>query len=123
MIAIPSFPRMLLHLRRYLTPIIMQNDAIIWREKYNHPVGWDQHFSPLSLPEMFFQSADRDPDAVLLDFLGRRYSSAECREGVRRVAHGLQAMGIGQRSEKRRVGKEWVSTCSSRGWQYNKKKK
>src|SRR3546814_7571904 len=68
---------MLLHLRRYLTPIIMQNDAIIWREKYNHPVGWDQHFSPLSLPEMFFQSADRDPDAVLLDFLGRRYSYAE----------------------------------------------
>src|SRR3546814_19891164 len=100
MIAIPSFPRMLLHLRRYLTPIIMQNDAIIWREKYNHPVGWDQHFSPLSLPEMFFQSADRDPDAVLLDFLGRRYSYAECREGVRRVAHGLQAMGI----DRQRVG-------------------
>src|SRR3546814_609176 len=87
---------MLLHLRRYLTPILMQNDAISWREKYNHPVGWDQHFSPLSLPEMFFQSADRDPDAVLLDFLGRRYSYAECREGVRRVAHGLQAMGIGK---------------------------
>src|SRR3546814_21032694 len=45
---------------------------------------------------MFFQSADRDPDAVLLDFLGRSYSYAECREGVRRLAHVLQAMGIGK---------------------------
>src|SRR3546814_17070558 len=87
---------MLLHLRRYLTPIIMQNDAIIWREKYNHPVGWDQHFSPLSLPAMFFQSADRDPDAVLLDFLGRRYRYSEGRQGVRRVEHGLPSMGFGK---------------------------
>src|SRR3546814_16343982 len=28
-----------------------------------------------------------------------------------------------RRSEERRVGKEWVSTCRSRGSQYNKKKK
>src|SRR3546814_14626811 len=27
------------------------------------------------------------------------------------------------RSEERRVGKECVSTCSSRGWRYHKKKK
>src|SRR3546814_15827636 len=26
-----------------------------------------------------------------------------------------------ERSEERRVGKEWVSTCRSRGWQYHSK--
>src|SRR3546814_16249303 len=28
-----------------------------------------------------------------------------------------------QRTEERRVGKEWVRTCRSRWWQYNEKKK
>ncbi|MCF8706771.1 long-chain-fatty-acid--CoA ligase [Rhizorhapis sp. SPR117] len=72
----------------------MANDAIIWREKYNHPVAWDQHFPPLSLPEMFYASAARNPDAIALDFMGRKYSYSECRDGMERVAHGLQAMGV-----------------------------
>src|SRR3546814_14316863 len=33
------------------------------------------------------------------------------------------AMAIGSRSEERRVGKEWVSPCRSRGAQYHYKKK
>ena len=74
----------------------MPNDNIIWKEKYNHPVAWDQHFAPMSLPDMFFASAARKPDAALIDFLGRKFSYAECRDGVRRVAHGLQAMGVGK---------------------------
>lgn len=74
----------------------MPNDDIIWREKYNHPIAWDQHFAPLSLPDMFFASAARKPGAMLIDFLGRKFSYAECRDGVRRVAQGLQAMGVGK---------------------------
>ncbi|MBK5265378.1 MAG: long-chain fatty acid--CoA ligase [Alphaproteobacteria bacterium] len=72
----------------------MANDAIIWKEKYNHPVDWDQHFPPLSLPDMFYDSTARNPDAIALDFLGRKYSYSECRDGMGRVAHGLQAMGV-----------------------------
>src|SRR3546814_5006938 len=33
------------------------------------------------------------------------------------------AIGGGCRSEERRVGKEWVSTCRSRWWPYHTKKK
>src|SRR3546814_17967785 len=33
------------------------------------------------------------------------------------------AAGLDKRSEERRVGKECVSTCRSRGWQVNSKKK
>lgn len=72
----------------------MARDGIIWKEKYNHPVSWDQQFGRLSLPEMFFASAARNPDAALIDFMGRKFSYAECRDGARRVAHGLQAMGV-----------------------------
>lgn len=72
----------------------MADENIIWTEKYNHPVAWDQHFESLSLPGMFFASAARHPDAPLIDFMGRKFSYAECRDGVRRVAHGLQGLGV-----------------------------
>ncbi|HKR16273.1 long-chain fatty acid--CoA ligase [Rhizorhapis sp.] len=72
----------------------MADENIIWNEKYNHPIAWDQHFEPLSLPDMFFATAARKPEAPLIDFMGRKFSYAECRDGVRRVAHGLQAMGV-----------------------------
>lgn len=72
----------------------MDEEKIIWREKYNHPIPWDQHFPLLSLPDMFMASAARKPDAALIDFMGRTFSYAECLEGVRGVARGLQAMGI-----------------------------
>lgn len=72
----------------------MAEEKIIWKEKYNHPVAWDQHFPFLSLPDMFMESAARNPEAALIDFMGRKFSYAECAEGVRRVARGLQAMGV-----------------------------
>ena len=70
--------------------------APIWKTRYNHPCPWDQHFPPLSLPDMFFRSAGRKGAAPLLDFLGRKYSYAETAQGVCRVAKGLQAMGVGK---------------------------
>src|SRR3546814_15306129 len=48
--------------------------------------------------------------------------TSRSREGIRRP--GLFHRGKGRdRSEERRVGKVCVSTCSSRWWRYNKKKK
>src|SRR3546814_17189330 len=44
-------------------------------------------------------------------------------ERDRHVRHPQAAQGLAEsRSEERRVGKEWASTCRSRGSQYNKKK-
>ena len=70
--------------------------APIWTTHYNHPCAWDQEFAPLTLPDMLFRSAERKGDAPLLDFMGRKYSYAETANGARRVAKGLQAMGIGK---------------------------
>ncbi|MEP2988431.1 MAG: long-chain fatty acid--CoA ligase [Parasphingorhabdus sp.] len=78
-----------------------KNDSItvvdqppIWKSRYNHPTQWDQFFSPLSMPAMFFASAGRRGDANLLDFMGRKYSYAEVAAGVTQIAKGLQDLGI-----------------------------
>ena len=72
----------------------MSEQPPIWKSRYNHPTQWDQFFSPLSMPGMFFRSAGRRGDANLLDFMGRKYSYAEVAAGVIRVAKGLQDMGV-----------------------------
>lgn len=68
----------------------------IWQSHYLHPAKWDQHFAPLALHDMFFQSAERMGKAALADFMGRKYSYAEMADSVRRVAKGLQDKGIGK---------------------------
>ena len=70
------------------------SEESIWTRHYNHPCPWDQSFAPLSLPAMLEASTARDPNAVLIDFLGRHYSYAETLDGANRVACGLKAMGI-----------------------------
>ncbi|WP_447524466.1 long-chain-fatty-acid--CoA ligase [Parasphingorhabdus sp. NYA22] len=72
------------------------DQAPIWKSHYNHPTPWDQFYSPLSMPGMFFRSAGRRGDANLLDFMGRKYSYSEVAAGVVRVAKGLQDMGVGK---------------------------
>lgn len=72
----------------------MSDPETIWRTAYRHPTPWDQSFAPLSLPAMFEATAERDGSAPLIDFLGRRYSYAETLSGVRRVACGLQTIGV-----------------------------
>jgi len=43
---------------------------------YLHPVKWDQHFAPLALHDMFFQSAERMACAAIADFMDSKYSVA-----------------------------------------------
>ncbi|MEM8919705.1 MAG: long-chain fatty acid--CoA ligase [Pseudomonadota bacterium] len=71
-----------------------ESSAPIWKSRYNHPTAWDQFYSPLSMPGMFFRSAGRRGESNLLDFMGRKYSYAEVAAGVVRVASGLQNMGV-----------------------------
>ncbi|MDM7955803.1 long-chain fatty acid--CoA ligase [Blastomonas sp.] len=78
------------------SPAAVSTDQPIWKTHYSHPCDWDQVFAPLTLPDMLFGSAERKRTAPLLDFMGRKYSYAETAQGARRVAKGLQAMGVGK---------------------------
>jgi long-chain acyl-CoA synthetase len=73
----------------------MTDPEQIWRTAYRHPGAWDIVFPPLSMVDLFEQSANAHPEAPLLDFLGRKYSYGETLDGARRVAHGLKALGYG----------------------------
>ncbi|MFM5914053.1 MAG: AMP-binding protein, partial [Chakrabartia godavariana] len=66
----------------------------VWRTRYSHPTTWDQDFAPLTLPDMFLESATRLGEAPFLDFLGRRYSYAQVAKAVRHAAAGFAALGI-----------------------------
>jgi long-chain acyl-CoA synthetase len=73
----------------------MTDPEQIWRTAYRHPGEWDVTFPPLSMVDLFEQSAAAHPERHLLDFLGRKYSYGETLDGARRVAHGLRALGYG----------------------------
>lgn len=73
-----------------------QDTESLWRgSAYRHPTAWATDFPPLSLVDMFENTARTYPDRPLLDFLGRRYSYAEVMDGATRVAAGLARMGYG----------------------------
>ncbi|MFZ2995107.1 long-chain-fatty-acid--CoA ligase [Sphingobium sp.] len=72
----------------------MENIEKIWREQYQHPTVWDRTFTPLSMGEMVANSAMAHPDAPMIDFLGRQFSYGDVFAQIRRVACGLQGMGV-----------------------------
>ena len=67
-----------------------------WRSGYRHPTPWATEFAPESLVTLFEEAAATHAQRPLIDFLGRRYSYAETRDGADRVACGLAAMGYGK---------------------------
>jgi long-chain acyl-CoA synthetase len=73
----------------------MTDPETAWRTAFQHPGVWDQVFPPLTMVDLFENSARAHPEAPLLDFLGRRYSYAETMDGANRVACGLKALGYG----------------------------
>ncbi|CAM8660836.1 long-chain fatty acid--CoA ligase [Sphingobium sp.] len=72
----------------------MESIEKIWRERYQHPTAWDQTFPPLSMGDMVTNSATAHPDAPMIDFMGRHFSYGAMLEQIRRIACGLQAMGV-----------------------------
>lgn len=76
------------------TAVTASSFSNIWLEKYNHPRPWDSPLPPLTVPDMFAQSVAAHPAAQMLDFMGRAYSYAENDEAVKRVAKGLQLLGV-----------------------------
>ena len=65
-----------------------------WQAHYAHPTPWDTTFAPLTVPQMFADSATRFGDRPLVDFMGRRFSYAELAQEARAFAAGLQQLGI-----------------------------
>ncbi|MEG8221997.1 long-chain fatty acid--CoA ligase [Sphingomonas sp. HH69] len=72
----------------------MENIEKLWRENYRHPALWDQTFPPLSMGDMVTDSALAHPDAIMIDFMGRKFTYAEIFGQIKRIACGLQAMGV-----------------------------
>ena len=72
----------------------MEKIEKIWREQYQHPTVWDRTFTPLSMGEMVANSAMAHPDAPMIDFLGRQFSYGDVFAQIRRIACGLQGMGV-----------------------------
>src|SRR3546814_20417645 len=72
-----------------------------------------QHLDPRHNP--FFETAETRFWIALRDGLPVGRISAQ----VNRAYLERHDDGTGDRSEERRVGKEWVSTCRSRWWQCN----
>lgn len=61
---------------------------------YAHGCDWQRQFAPLSLPDMFAQSASAYPARTLVDFLGRQYSYAALYQEAQAFAAWLQGIGI-----------------------------
>ncbi|MFB0875259.1 MULTISPECIES: long-chain fatty acid--CoA ligase [unclassified Sphingobium] len=72
----------------------MESIEKIWRERYQHPTAWDQTFPPLSMGEMVSASAAAHPNAHMIDFMGRKFSYGDMMAQIRRIACGLQSMGV-----------------------------
>lgn len=68
----------------------------ILKDKYRHPTPWDQTFPPMAMGEMVESSARAHPDALMIDFMGRKFAYGDMLGQIRRVAAGLQAMGVKQ---------------------------
>ena len=65
-----------------------------WQAHYAHPCAWDMDFPPLTLPEMFAQSAARFAERPLVDFMGRAFTYAALHAEARAFAAGLQRLGV-----------------------------
>ncbi len=61
---------------------------------YQHPRPWDTPIEPVTLPDLFARTTERQPDAALVEFLGRSYSYRELHADAVRFAHGLRRLGI-----------------------------
>ncbi len=79
----------------------VSNSPEPWREHYAHPCAWDQTFPPLTLTEMFAATAARYAGAVLVDFVGQRFSYGALYAQAQAFAAGLQELGV---SKGDRVG-------------------
>ncbi len=65
-----------------------------WQAHYAHPCAWDMDFPPLTLPQMFADSAARFAERPLVDFMGRAFTYGALHAEAQAFAAGLQRLGV-----------------------------
>ena len=63
-------------------------------DRYAHPHPWNSAIRPMLLHDLFAGQAQKSPDALLVEFLGRKLSYRYLYDEARRFAVGLAARGI-----------------------------
>ncbi|GAB4572595.1 MAG: long-chain fatty acid--CoA ligase [Rhodothalassiaceae bacterium] len=67
-----------------------------WLKHYPETPRWDRHFDAKPLHCLIEEAAATWPDAVHMSFMGRSIRYRESADLVKRVAKGLQLMGVGK---------------------------
>jgi long-chain acyl-CoA synthetase len=65
-----------------------------WLKNYTHAIPWDSTLKPLPMFEIFSRSAERYPDNIYLDFMGREYRYKEIAIEIDKAARGFQKLGV-----------------------------
>ena len=71
---------------------------MIWDEHYSHACRWNERLEPLAVHELLTRSAAAKPNAIALDFYGRRTLYSELLDQARRFARGVQDLELGKGS-------------------------
>lgn len=70
-----------------------------WEKFYPEGLKWDTQFKGAPLFKVLDDSAEKYPDNLCLDFLGRKYTYLEIKQSVDKMAAGMQELGIGKGSK------------------------
>ncbi|MDA9771379.1 long-chain fatty acid--CoA ligase [Emcibacteraceae bacterium] len=65
-----------------------------WLKKYPDHVKWDQEFEGKPLSTLIDETANKVPNNIALDFLGKSFTYGELQDQVNKAAKALQELGV-----------------------------
>ncbi|VAX03326.1 Long-chain-fatty-acid--CoA ligase [hydrothermal vent metagenome] len=69
-----------------------------WLSNYPKHIQWAQNYTAKPLYSLVVDAADKNPDAIAYDFMGKLVSYRDLHDQVCRMAKGLQGLGVGKGS-------------------------
>ena len=72
-----------------------------WLKNYPPNTEWHATYTPQPMHTLLDNAADKYPDNIAIDFMGKEYTYAKLQDMVNRVARGLHEIGVGKET---RVG-------------------
>ncbi|MCF6216590.1 MAG: long-chain fatty acid--CoA ligase [Emcibacter sp.] len=69
-----------------------------WLSNYPKHIKWAQNYTAKPLYSLVVDAADKNPDAIAYDFMGKLVSYRDLHDQVCRMAKGLQGLGVGKGS-------------------------
>lgn len=70
-----------------------------WLKNYPDHVKWDQEFEGKPLSKLIDETADKVPNNIALDFLGKSCTYGELQDQVNKAAKALQELGVKKRTK------------------------